>query len=940
MNAAAPPSRETPIPPPTSSANTILPAGSARWRIHRAVATALQLAAAIAAATGAPANAPTSPRFELQLDAGTVTSLQAAGNPHQTEFLAEGARLGNPSVQFREAGGDWQSLDTTQAANPPSVEASQDPPRSTATTTVHNGKETTLVVESGFTLRAGVLEWTIQLANHGSVPLEIADLALPLPMNTSSHQRVPAVLKHSFISGNGSFVYWQRPDGNGPCLTLTPAGDTHFEYWEAQQGYRVFIHSQAAGAAAAARGTRWRQNHTQLTLAPAGQPGSLHSYGCRFRWAADPDEVRRILVEENGINVHVVPGMTVPTNLSAKISLQSKLPIESIKAEFPDQTTITPCKSRGACEIYQVTFAKTGEHRLTIHYGGGRRTHLEFFATEPLETLIRKRAAFITRCQHRDPAKWYHGLFSDWNMETQVLLGPDNPDRIKGWRIYAVSCDDPGLAKPAFLAAKNARLPVAAEVAAMDQYLEHFVWGGLQQTTREAHPYAIYGIPEWKTNRESTDPGPKGRQHIWRPYDYPHVVLMYLSMYETARDHPQIPTALPALEYLRRAAGTANAMFTIPLAIANWSAYGTGFYNELVIVDLIRELEANGLTEEAAQLRNHWEKKAAHFINHKPDLFQSEYAFDSTGFESTHALARYAVERTRTPAGVQSLGVSSRDAEHFMNAQMAANLACRGTIEPAYYYLGSDYRGRAGDAYTLTYMSQMGGWAVLDHALHSPSTPPSLLRTGYASYLSAWALMNTGPATANHGYWYPGPANDGAAGGGFEPAPFGTTWLDQPHHRGAWYYACETDLGYCAALRTAATVLADDPVFGRFCFGGDHRETATSHELFPKDGLRQRVHVRLSDLNASLALSPARIAASSPLVVAKDGSSIHFTLESDNPAPHPLRLELAGLPAGTYQAANGGPSPVTFTTSAAAPSHIEIPMTTSGQSLTIQRIHN
>jgi len=57
------------------------------------------------------------------------------------------------------------------------------------------------------------------------------------------------------------------------------------------------------------------------------------------------------------------------------------------------------------------------------------------------------------------------------------------------------------------------------------------------------------------------------------------------------------------------------------------------------------------------------------------------------------------------------------------------------------------------------------------------------------------------------------------AGGGFEPAPYGTSWLEQPHHRGAWYYACETDLGYCAALRSALTVLADDPIFGRFCCG-------------------------------------------------------------------------------------------------------------------------
>ena len=50
-------------------------------------------------------------------------------------------------------------------------------------------------------------------------------------------------------------------------------------------------------------------------------------------------------------------------------------------------------------------------------------------------------------------------------------------------------------------------------------------------------------------------------------------------------------------------------MFTVPFEIERWSAYGTGFYNELVIVDLIAELESVGLAEEANTLRGFWERK-------------------------------------------------------------------------------------------------------------------------------------------------------------------------------------------------------------------------------------------------------------------------------------------------------------------------------------------
>ena len=57
-------------------------------------------------------------------------------------------------------------------------------------------------------------------------------------------------------------------------------------------------------------------------------------------------------------------------------------------------------------------------------------------------------------------------------MDTRKMLGPDDYDRIKGWRVYEVTCDDPGLSKPAFLAAKSAEAQVQGEVAALDRYLE------------------------------------------------------------------------------------------------------------------------------------------------------------------------------------------------------------------------------------------------------------------------------------------------------------------------------------------------------------------------------------------------------------------------------------------------------------------------------------
>lgn len=846
--------------------------------------------------------------FDVDFDGGAIVSLRRVRDSFDTEYVREGARLGDVSLTYRTPDGEWRSVSTEDLTEDVETET-LDGGGCEATYHVNTDDGPALELTVRFEVEPDRIDWRVTARNASGEPVEIGDLALPLPMN-SNFQRGPssAVLKHSFVSGHGSFLFWMRANSVGPYLMMTPQGDTHLEYWDvARSGrrrgrgaYRVYVHSAATGADAAERGTDWRQPHTSASLAASGEEGDAHTYAFTLQWADDYDDVRQTLVDEGLVDVHVAPGMTVPSDLSAQIALRSSQAIQSVEAEFPDETQIEPAGEGGGYQRYRVRFGRLGENRLKVVYGDGRHVFLEFFSTEPLETLIKKRGAFVAQSQHRDPSKWYDGLITDWNMDNHVLPSPDNYDRISGFRIYAVTCDDPGLCKPAYLAAKNAEYPVQEEVAALDYYIKNFVWGGLQMTTDEPHPYGVYGIQDWKRNRDSDDPGRDGRLHIWRVYDYPHVVLMYYGMHRVAKNYPHIETELSAEEYLERAYGTAEAMFTVPREVANWSAYSTGFYNELVLLDLMDSLRAAGKDEQADTLRAHWERKVRRFVRGRTDLFRSEYAFDSTGFESTHALARYAVRRARQAEG-EDLGYSLEDAQDFMKVQMAANLFCRGVIEPAYYYLGSDYRGGAGNAYTLSYMSQMGGWSVLDYALHVADDPAPYLRLGYASYLSSWALMNSGTPESGYGYWYPGPENDGAAGGGFEPAPYGRTWLGQPHTRGSWYYACEIDLGYCGALRSAATVLADDPIFGRCCFGGEWRSEQDALAVVPKDGLRRRFHALLNGAKLHVTLQTDRFVADQPIRVTEDLRELQFSLESDNPDAHAATLELAGLPSATCE---------------------------------------
>jgi hypothetical protein len=477
------------------------------------------------------------------------------------------------------------------------------------------------------------------------------------------------------------------------------------------------------------------------------------------------------------------------------------------------------------------------------------------------------------------------------------------------------------LPKAPFIAAKNVHYPVQEEIAAVEYYVESFVWGKLQRTDQEEpYPYFIYGVPNWFENRYSEHgfgSGGKGLEHVWRSYDYPHLIMLYFHLYQIARMYPDMTKYLDKDGYLERAFGTAKAHFTLagiddlPQGARGYWAYTLGLYNELLIVDLIEALYEEGQDEQADWLKNEWEKKVKYFVYDDPYPFDSEFPFDTTAFESSHAIARYGLANLMESdenlwynkykdRWYSHPEVKREDFEEFMEKQIQANIALRGWVEPAYYLLGGDYRGGISSRYALSYMSQAGGWAIADYALYSASNPAPYLRLGYASYLSSWALMNTGSPQTDYGYWYPGEENDGASGWAITPEKYGPMWIRKDNRRGAWFYDGEIEIGYSAALRTAATVVIEDPLFGLFAYGGLLKETNGHVEVIPRDGLRQRFHAMRGERQLHILLDRDGFAAGRPIVVDDDLRDIRFTLENRTQDQHVATLCLAGLPAGDY----------------------------------------
>ena len=289
-----------------------------------------------------------------------------------------------------------------------------------------------------------------------------------------------------------------------------------------------------------------------------------------------------------------------------------------------------------------------------------------------------------------------------------------------------------------------------------------------------------------------------------------------------------------------------------------------------------------------------------YFINEQPDLFYSEYPFDPTAFESTGAFAHYALEQVKLQT--HSLKVTKADADRYTAEQLACNMATRGWLEPNYWQLGVEGNMR--------YMSQMGGWSILDYALNYARDPFPYLRLGYASLLSSWALMNTGTKESNYGYWYPGPENDGGAGSAYVPQAFGGNWFGKQQPRGAWQYSGEIDLGFSAGLRGAAVILADDPIFGWVTYGGELQRAQKEFEVMPQDGVGRRFHLIGPKQRFHLKLGRDGFAAGVPIVLDAAGREISFSIENRDPdhREHDTQLTISDNASGKYGVVVNGKS--------------------------------
>ena len=267
----------------------------------------LAFAADGATTAGSPKTANGASPFLLEFDGSVLTSLLFAGDAFPTNYVATDQKLDHVEIVWRRPNGPWQKFHSSEAG------LSQ---IATGNYHVQDDRGEALAITVRIAPQGSILRWTITFRNMCADPVEVGDLALPLPMHSSFNAKespTASVLKHSFISGHGSFLFWMRSNTVGPYLVMTPERDTHLEYWDhmppakgQRAAFRAYVHSMALGEAVQAAGGRWRQPRTNITLAPAGTPGADREYAFQLAWAQDYAGVRQRLLDAELIDVEIV----------------------------------------------------------------------------------------------------------------------------------------------------------------------------------------------------------------------------------------------------------------------------------------------------------------------------------------------------------------------------------------------------------------------------------------------------------------------------------------------------------------------------------------------------------------------------------------------------------------------------------------------------------
>lgn len=879
----------------------------------------LFVASALAVAIPKAASAYTISNGNFQVATGNhgeITNLQIVGDSFPTNYVMNATNapqqntsdhlwVGELMFKYRLGSGAWTTAWTNRSADG----RTQNQSGNTVNITYQNSNNAEGIrnfkVDESYALQSDHLRWSITVTNTSNQTLEIGDFGLPLPFNEywsgGGNEQIyeSRVVTHSNVANNNSYITVQRPSGIGNTLLMVPDASTGagFEYmdnwrveehpgskWAADQGgwsegLTVFyIHSNVIKST-----NRGYLPNTSLVLAP----GASKTYAFKFFKAANEQAVKDQLYAEGMIDFTVVPGMIVPTDQTAKFSLRTTKSVSSIAAQYPSQTTITPLGTApDGHRLYSLTLSRLGQNDITVNYGNGEKTVLQFYAIEPIANALQRHATFMVNNQQWNvPGDIRDKVFDDWMMQSNSRRNVFNG--YWGWG------DDWGLTHGQFLAEKNVQKPVATEIEALDKYLETAIWTNLMN----GH-HGDYLIHDFLMPEPNTTP-------TYRGYAYPHVYNTYFSMYKLAKMYPDmIDYTHPRTTYLLRAYNIFKALYDGPVAY-NWN---TGLMGELTTPEIIKALQEEGYTSQANDLISKMNTKYNNFKN-TTYPYGSEYNYDNTGEESVYTLAKMN----------NNLSMMGK-----INTKVRTT---RGHM-PLWYFYSVPVTITGEPWWNFQYTVALQGYAMDDWVRNHSANPEVEQRLTYASKLGNLSAINSGQISSD-------PADIGAVAWTYQMTKGNHGALgvgEGPLFNGWRGMSGEADLGLWGAIKILSADVAVDPLFGLYGYGAEVTKNGNNYVVVPKDGVFQKLNLITEKLSMALERDTYTTAT---VAIAKD--YVNFSLKNATPGTaHTTKVTFNGLAPGSYKvlindnavgsvtAANGAPAIVSLNIGAAATYDIKL----------------
>jgi hypothetical protein len=320
--------------------------------------------------------------------------------------------------------------------------------------------------------------WELTIQNKGKVSLEIGELGFPFALNnhyggfgnTPSGRRAvkrDRLALHVAMNGAASYIHAQRLNAEPPGLIIAPGDDTVWELVaHAPFSLRdastwpgipiVYIYSQ--GTVEREKWPEWFNGHTSLVM----EPGESKTFRTMFipTDSGEADGAMATLAAIDRPTIGLMPGAVVPADVGALLQVAGAKPTQMF-SDRPAELEAESDDGRGSCFVKP---KKPGPLRVSFEDTLGRTSWAHLLFIEPIEKLIRRRAAWIV--QHQVVRK---GAFDG----AILMASPEGGVPVTDVETFRTPFGiESSLGDALFLAEKNLIYPESAEISALTEYRE------------------------------------------------------------------------------------------------------------------------------------------------------------------------------------------------------------------------------------------------------------------------------------------------------------------------------------------------------------------------------------------------------------------------------------------------------------------------------------